>query len=313
MKSEIIAGGVIVVLSLIFTAINPAFLSEANVQAMLRGAAYIGIPAVGMALSLISGLIDISVGSLIGLVSCLTAFMIIVAGVPWPVALLVAVLLGAVSSGTVGMAIVKLKLNPFITTISMSFVLRGLAYAVSQGGTIYPLPVKLAEIGNQRPFDLSWAFMLFVVLVIVGEFLLRGTIWGLTVRATGSDREVAKCTEVDPDKVNMQTFVLLGVLSAITGILITLRVNGGSVSAGLGMEFRAIVACAIGGVSLFGYSGSVVGAALGVLLSQVIANGLVAIGMPSEYQDVALGLLLVGVIALDVVKANIKLPIREKE
>jgi ribose transport system permease protein len=175
------------------------------------------------------------------------------------------------------------------------------------------LPVKLAEIGNQRPFSLSWALVLFVVLVIVFEFLLRGTVWGLTVRATGSDREVAKCTEVDPDRVNVQTFVLLGVLSAVTGILITLRVNGGNVSAGLGMEFRAIVACAIGGVSLFGYTGSIVGAALGVLLTQVIANGLIAIGMPSEFQDVALGLLLVGVIALDVVKSNIKLPIQEKE
>jgi ribose/xylose/arabinose/galactoside ABC-type transport system permease subunit len=133
----------------------------------------------------------------------------------------------------------------------------------------------------------------------------------LMVRATGSDREVARCTEVDPDKINFQCFMLLGTLSALAAVLITLRTNGGVTTTGMGMEFRAILACAIGGVSIFGYSGTVTGAILGVFLTQVIGNGLIAIGLPAVLQDVVLGLLLVGILALDVARANVKISVRE--
>lgn len=303
----------ILVLSLAFNWINPAFLGMPNLQAMLRASAYIGIPTVGLALCLISGMIDISIGSLIGLVSCVISWLIIFGGVDPLVAMGLGIGMGALSSGFAAFSIIAMHLNPFIATLALSFVLKGLSYVVSGGYDIYPLPGILTDMGNLDWNGLTLAMIIMILAGLLASYFLHGTVWGLTVRATGSDREVAKCTEVNPNRVNYVCFIALGILSAITGILISLRVSGGSPYAGLGMEFRAIVACAVGGVSLFGYEGSIVGALLGVFLTQVIANGLIAIGMPAAYQDVALGLILLAIIAIDLWRQNVKLPLREVE
>ena len=303
----------IIILAAVFGAINPAFLSVGNLQAMLRASAYIGIPTIGMALALCSGMIDISIGALIGLVSCAVAWLIIYGHVNPILACGVGLLIGLCSSSCVAFAILRFKMSPFIATIAMSFVLNGLAFAISGGSSEYPLPGNLAAIGNLAPLGISIAFVVMLAAGIIASYFLHCTVWGLTVRATGSDREVARCTEVNPDAVNYVCFVVLGVLSALTGVLITLMINGGSPYVGVGTEFKAILACAIGGVSLFGYEGSVAGALLGVFLTQVISNGLIAAGMPPPFQNVVLGVLLIGLVALDVGRKNIRLPIREKE
>jgi ribose transport system permease protein len=312
-SSEFSAALAILILSLVFGLINPNFLSGANVMVMLRAVAYPGLIAVGMALALISGLIDLSVGSLAGLISCFVAWTIIVAGWPWPLAFAAGLGIGVASSLLNVTIILRLKITAFIATIGSMYMLRGLGYFISDGSTVYPLPAALSAFGSATPLGLTWPLIFFVVSVCVGEYFLRFTVWGLTVKATGSDREVASWTEVNVNRVNTVCFIILGFLTAVSGILITLRVGGGSPTAGLGSEFRAIVGCALGGVSLFGYEGSIVGAALGMILAQVLANGLIAIGMPSTFQDVALGAALIGVIALDVYRRNIKLPIMEKE
>jgi ribose transport system permease protein len=186
----------------------------------------------------------------------------------------------------------------------MMYVLRGFAYYITNGASIQPLPPGMGDLGNISIGGASWAFVALVVAVIIGEVALRKTVWGLEVRATGSDREIAKDTEVDVDKINYSTFIILGLTAVLSGVLLSLRVNGGMATAGLGFEFRAIVACTVGGVSLFGYTGSIVGAFLGTLLTQVISNGLIAVGMPPTLQDVVLGGLLILVIALDIYKRS---------
>jgi len=301
-SSELSAFIALVVLAGIFQLLNPAFLSLANIAAMLRAVAYPGLIAIGMAFCLISGLIDISAGALTGLVSCFLAWALVVAGWPAWLAIPAALALGVAGAIVNVTVILRLRIVAFIATIGAMYIFRGIAYTISGGASIYPLPAWLAEIGNMRPAGVSLAFWAFVAFVIAGEIALRSTVWGLKVRATGSSREIAKDTEVDVDTINYSTFALLGFLTALSAIFITLRTNGGIPTAGMGFEFRAIVGCAIGGVSLFGHDGSIVGAAIGMLLAQVIANGLVAVGMASSLQDVALGIVLMGVIALDVYK-----------
>lgn len=303
----------ILILSAVFGMLNPAFLGSGNIQAMLRASAYIGIPTIGMCLCLVAGMIDISVGALVGLVSCSVAWLIIYGHVTPILAMGIGLLIGFCSSSCVAFAILRFKMSPFIATIAMSFVLSGLAFAISGGSSEYPLPGNLAEIGNLAPLGISIAFVVMLVAGVIASYFLHFTVWGLTVRATGSDREVAKCTEVNPDAVNYVCFIVLGMLSALTSVLITLLVNGGSPYVGVGTEFKAILSCAIGGVSLFGYEGSVVGALLGVFLTQVISNGLISAGMPAPFQNVVLGVLLIGLVALDVARQNIKIAVREKE
>jgi ribose transport system permease protein len=182
----------------------------------------------------------------------------------------------------------------------MMFIVRGLANYVSNGYSIYPLPEPVATLGHARPLGISIAFVVFVGVLILGHFLLTHTLFGLKTRATGSDREVAICTEVEVDKINLANLLMVSLLAGVAGILIAFLMNAGSPTVGSGWEFSAITACAIGGVSLFGYHGNMFGLFCGLALVQVINNGIVLIGVNPYMQNVVVGGILLFAMVLDV-------------
>jgi len=290
----------LLVLVAFFYFMNPIFLSTNNLTAMARAMSYSGIIAVGMAFCLISGTIDLSVGST-------AAFTSVVFGHAmyfWNVPIVPAILIALVASSLVGLVnayvILKLKVTPFIATISMMFIVRGFASAVSNGYSIYPLPEPVVTIGYAKPFGISWAFVAFVLVIVVGHFILEYTLFGLKTRATGSDREVAICTEVDVDNVNGKNIIGISLLAGVAGIFISFLMNAGAPTTGTGWEFTAITACAIGGVSLFGYHGNMFGLFCGLAVIQVIQNGIVMIGINPYLQNVFVGMILLGAMIIDV-------------
>ena len=291
---------VLIILVVFFQLSNPVFLSPINVATMLRALSYSGIIAVGMALCLMSGTIDLSVGSTAALSSVVFGSAIR----DWGIELLPAAGLGLLVGTLVGLInsfiILRLKITPFIATISMMFVVRGLANWVSNGYNIYPLSDQVLAIGYARPLGVSWAFWAFVVCAIFAHLILQYTLFGLLIRAVGSDREVAICTEVNADMVNTVTLMLISILAAISGIFISFMINSGSPTVGAGWEFTAITACAIGGVSLFGYHGTIFGLFCGLLVTQVIQNGLVMIGVSPYLQSVVVGAILLIAMMIDV-------------
>lgn len=311
-SSEFTAFLAIIFLAVLFQMGNSNFLSQSNIVVVLRSTAYAGIVCIGMAFCLISGLIDVSIGASVGMVSCFLGWLIVILGVPSIPSIIASLALGVIASLINVTIILKTQITSFISTVAMAYVLRGVAYMFSNGQVIYPIPDSIAYIGKLRPLGVSVAFVIFIVCVILGELALRYTVWGLEVRATGSDRKIAADTEVRVDFVNYSCFAIMGVLGAIAGILISLRTGSGVAAGGVGMEFRAIVGCALGGVSIFGYKGTIVGAALGILLSSVIANGMIAVGLPIALQDIVLGSLLIAVISLDIYKQKLK-PINHRE
>jgi len=182
----------------------------------------------------------------------------------------------------------------------MMFIVRGVANWISNGYNVYPLSDQVLSIGQARPFGISWAFWAFVLFSIIAYFVLEYTLLGLLIRAVGSDREVAFCTEVDVDKINTITLVIISVLAAISGIFISFVINAGSPTVGVGWEFTAITACAIGGVSLFGYHGTIFGLFCGLAVVQVIQNGIVMIGVNPYSQGVLVGIILLAAMVVDV-------------
>lgn len=292
--------GILVLTTAFFWLCNPVFLSPANIAVMLRVMAYYGIVSVGMALCLISGMIDLSVGGTAGLASVIFAKGMYT----WGMAFVPAILLGLLTGVVVGMVnsfiILKLKVTPFIATISMMFVLRGLANWVSNGYSIYPLPEGPSTLGNATPLGVSWAFIAFLVILAVAAYVLSRTVFGLCMRATGSDREVARWTEVPVNTVNTVTFVTVATLAALSGIFLSCMLNSGVPTAGTGWELTAITACAIGGVSLFGYEGSMFGLFCGLALLQVLQNGILMIGVSPYLQVVVVGIVLLISMILDV-------------
>jgi ribose/xylose/arabinose/galactoside ABC-type transport system permease subunit len=291
---------VMLVLVCLFQLVNPRFLSSVNIATMLRALSYTGIIAIGMALCLISGVIDLSVGST-------AAFASVVFGIAlrdWQIGIIFSLVIVLIIGTLIGLinsfVILRLNITPFIATISMMFVIRGLANWASNGYTVYPLPNGILSIGEAKPLGVSWAFWIFIALLILAELILRFSLLGLLLRAVGSDREVAECTEVNTNQVNTFSLVLISILAAIAGALISIMSNAGSPTVGSGWEFAAITACAIGGVSLFGYHGNMLGLFCGLAVIQIISNGIVMIGVNPYLQNVVIGAILLTAMYADI-------------
>ena len=296
---ELLILAVLALLAGFFELQNPLFLSWGNLAVLLRASAFTGICAVGMAVLLISGQIDISIGSIAGLASVVTATLWAYK-MPFIPAACLGLILGGICGFINSQLVLKLHISAFLSTIATMYVFRGLAMTVTQGYTVYPLPESIGIFGAAQPLGVSWAFWIFIALLVAIEVALNFTVWGLETRATGSDREIASWTEVNVNKVNIETFIMCGALAALAAILLTARVQAGQPTMGQGWELNAIAAAAIGGVSLSGYTGSMVGVLLGVLLIQVLSNGLVAMGASAYLQPIEVGVILACTAAIDV-------------
>lgn len=296
---ELSIGGMLLAAVVLFGLINPEFMRLANLAAIARAAAFTGIMAVGIAFLLISGQIDLSVGAIAGLAAIVTSSLIVKLGAPIIASYAVGIGIGVLAGWLNSRLVLKVKLPAFLATIGTMYIFRGFAMYISNGYTVYPLPDNVKAFGIATPGGVSYPFWIFVAIVIVGQFLLSGTVWGLTVKATGSDRETARNLEVNVNRVNTQTFAICGALAAVAGLLLMSRLITGQPTIGQGWELNAITAAAIGGVSLFGYEGSMVGVFLGVLLIQVIQNGLVVIGASVYLQQVEVGAVLLVTAAVD--------------
>ncbi len=283
---------VILVAFWIFFAMTcPGFSSWENAKVMLRAAAFPGIMACGIGFLLISGMIDISIGRIAGLSAIVTSWLT-VHGVGFELAFAAGCLTGGLVGYLNSQAVLRLRLSAFLATIASMFVCQGLAAYIANGFSIYPLPKVVGDFGTARPLGLSWAFFIFLGVALVLQWLLSGTVYGLQVKATGSDKEIAFMTEVPVRRIQISTFILCGMLAGLSGVLIMARIATGDSNIGGGYELNAITAAAIGGVSLFGYDGSMMGVIMGTLLIQVLQNGLIQIGISPYLQTAEVGLIL---------------------
>lgn len=305
MNRSVVISVTILALMIIFGLITPHFLSDVSLRTSLRLIAYPGIVAIGVGMGLIGGTIDLSVGATAGLTAVVAA-KLMASGYSVIPSLAAGLAMGALVGIINAALIIKLGLSTFIATLGTTFAIRGVAYWLSRGYYIYPLPDIISTIGEARPLGLSWAFIVFVALLAVFQWLLSGTVWGLTVRATGSDREVASCTEVNVDRVQAQLHVIVSTLAAITGLLVMSRMGGALPTIGTGMELTAIAGCVIGGLSLFGYEGSMFAVFLGLVFLQVVLTGVITAGVNVLLQPTMKGAIMLAAMLLDVKQSNTK-------
>ncbi len=292
----------LVVFALIFYTFNDRFLSVISITTMLRALAFVGIIAVGQTLLMLAGEFDLSVGSVAALAAVVSAWLMHFGN--WSVlpALVAGLLVGAMTGLVNGFFAVKLGLPALIVTLGMLYIARGLVFVVSHGVPIYPLPEAVGTFGQMDVLGTSWAFVTFVVLVLVADFAMRQTIYGSMIFATGGNTRAARVAGIDTDKVKMVCFVLVGMLSAVAGVMAMGFIGDGDPQIGLGWELDVIAAVVIGGVSLFGGVGSVAGTALGVLIMQVVRNGLVFTGVDINWTNVAVGSILIAAVAADLLR-----------
>jgi ribose transport system permease protein len=255
---------------------------------------------------MISGEIDLSVGSVAGLCAVVAAWAMKEWG--WPVGAGVAtgLIVGASAGLFNGFVTVRLGIPGFITTLGMLYIARGFNYLLCQGYPVYPLPDSLKAFGKAEPLGISWAFLIFIAIVAVGDFGLRKTVFGRQVLATGGNSEVARIAGINTNLVKMLCYVFTGMLSALAGILLMAQINVGQPEIGVGWELDVIASVVIGGVSLFGGVGTVTGTFLGLLIMQVVRSGLVVTGVNTHWQTVSVGVIMIAAVYIDVLRRRVK-------
>ena len=297
----------LVVFTLVFFFINQTFLGPNSVAAMLRAMTFVGIIAVGQTWLMIAGGIDLSVGSVAGLCAIVSSWLMKAQGWPMEAGLLVGLAVGLVAGLLNGLMVVRLGIPAFIATLGVLYVARGLNYLLCQGYPIYPIPDPLKNFGRAEPFGLSWAFVFFVLLVGIGDFALRRTVYGRMVYATGGNVEVARIAGINTAWVQIGCYMLTAAMAAMAGMLLMSQLNVGQPEIGVGWELDVIASVVIGGTSLFGGAGTVVGTFLGLLIMQVVRSGLVVTGVNTHWQTVAVGVIMVTAVGVDLLRRRTKI------
>jgi ribose transport system permease protein len=294
------AGGIVVLLVLFgaLTLGSDQFLTGDNLANLARQVAIFGIIAVGQLLVILTAGIDLSVGSVLGLSGCVTAELL-VHGVPIPLALLggiaVAVLAGLINGALVSYA----NLPPFIVTLGMLGIARGVVLVFTNASTIQPLPDAFAAIANNSLLGVPNLLWIFAIVAVAAAFVLRRTVFGRYVYAIGSNPESARLAGVPVKRVLIAVYAIAGLLAGVGGALFTSRLNAGIPTAGTGYELNAIAACVIGGASLFGAKGGAFGAAAGALIVATLNNGGNLLAINSFYLQIIIGLLILVAVFFD--------------
>jgi ribose transport system permease protein len=291
---------------LIFYFINPAFLSPASVTTMLRAMSFVGVIAIGQTFLLISGAFDLSVGAVAGLSGIICSYAMVNMNLPVPVAVLMGLATGALVGLANSFVVLKLGVPAFIATLGMMNIAKGITYLISKGYTIYPLPESVQQFGTAEPFNISWSFFIFVILAVVAGFVLSRTTYGRKLYAVGGNQEVARLAGINPAAIQLSGFVLVGMCASLSGMLMMSRIVTGSPTVGLGWEMNVISGAVIGGVSLFGGSGSIPGAVIGLLTMQVVTSGLVVVKVDPYWQTIAVGLIMIVAVAVDILRRRSK-------
>lgn len=296
----------LVLFTALFFVINPAFLSPNNIGAMLRATSFVGIIAIGQTFLMIAGELDLSVGSVAGLCAIAGSWLMKNGGWPAGAGAMAGLLTGGLVGLINGLVVVRLGLPAFIGTLGMLYIARGLVYLITSGYPIYPLPASLKAFGAADILGTSWSFVIFVVLVIIADFVLRRTVFGRMVCATGGNKEVARIAGINTDLVKISCFSLIGMLSGLGGFLLMSRIAVGQPEIGVGWELDVIAGVVIGGVSLFGGIGTVAGTFIGLLVMQIVRSGLVISGVSTHWQTVAVGVIMIIAVGVDLLRRRAK-------
>jgi ribose transport system permease protein len=288
----------ILVIVLVMSQATPYFLTMANFRAMAIGLTPTAIIAIGMTFLLVSGGFDLSVGAVLALCSTTVALMM-TGGVPIGLSILGALLIGAVIGLANGLIVTQLGVNPLVATLGTMSVARGVALVLTEGFSVSNLPPSFGYIGSASWLGLPAMVWIALALVVLGDLALRHALYLRQVYYIGGNEKAARLSGIPVDSVRCVAFVLTAVLAALAGILLASRLMSGTPTAGAALELQVLAAAVIGGASLRGGEGTVLGAFLGVIFVALINNAMTMLAVSIYWQMVVTGCVLVAAVALD--------------
>jgi ribose transport system permease protein len=288
----------IVMLAIAISLLSPYFLTTANLRVMLVGMVPTAIIAVGMTALLVSGAFDLSVGSVLALSSTLCAMMLM-NGMSIPVSVALTLLLGATVGLLNGGLVTTLRINPLVATLGTMSAARGFALVLTEGFSLSALPPSFGLAGSSDIFGLPVMVWLMFAVVILGDLALRHLAFLRQIYFVGSNEKAARLSGISVGLVRTAGFVLCSALAALAGILLASRLMSGTPTAGYGLELQVLAAAVIGGASLSGGEGTVLGAFLGVVFVSLISNAMTMLSVSIYWQMIVTGGVLVLAVAID--------------
>lgn len=291
-------------LAILMAIFVPQFASVGNIFTLLGQMSYLGIATVGLAFVLVGGGNDLSIGSVMTITGVVAA-MIMASGAPIIVgvfgALVVGILIGALN----GVFVAVLGVNAFMMTLITQMLFEGIALAVTSATSITNLPAAFIAMPDLCILYIPIPILIMAVIYVVGHVVLKHSVFGRKLTVTGANKNAARLVGVPVNQVLLEAYLLSGVLGALAGIILTARLGVGSPAAGSNIIMDVISAAVIGGNSLFGGKGSIVGVAFGVLLLGLISNGLTLLGVAWSWTMIIKGLVILLAVCIDV--ASVKL------
>jgi len=288
-------------LMLVFTVLSPYFLTVSNLLTVATQTAVIAIIAIGQTYVLITGGIDLSIGSNIAL-SAMVAGMCMRANMSVSFAIAAGLFTGMVSGTMNGIMVAFGKLPPFIATLGMMTAARGLSYTLTRALPIANLPKNFTVYGTDRTFGIPNPVIIMVILSLIFGFILAKTKLGRHVYAIGSNFEAARLSGVNTKKVQMWVYIFSGLLAAFAGLIMAARIITAQPAAGDGYELDAVASSVIGGASTMGGEGTIAGTFIGAFVIGVLRNGLNLVSVSPYIQKIVIGIVIVASVFLDKIK-----------
>ena len=293
--------GALIFVFILFNTLNSNFFTLTSIINIMVAASLVGLIAVGHTYLIIAGQNDLSSGSLAALAG-VSAALLVKSGVPFVATILITIIISMLVGGFNAWMVNKIKLEAFIATLVTQSVVRGFAYIICDGKPISISEPGFLALGKVRFLDIPLAVWVTVAFIAVFGFILKRTKFGRSVYAIGGNEDAARLAGLNPQKIKTVCYVMMGAFCGIGGIIFAGRMNSGQPTAGVNLEFDSITAVILGGVSFTGGVGSMGGTVLGIILIQAFNMGLIMVNIPSFWQYVARGGLLLFALTSDYIR-----------
>lgn len=302
----------LIVLLVFFSVASPNFLQTTNILAVLQATAVNGVLAIAVTMIIITGGIDLSIGTLMTFTAVTSGVILTYWGMPLPLGILGAIGMGSLCGLVSGTLVTRMRIPPFIATLGMMLILKGLSLVVSGTKPIYfndtPGYTEIAQgslIGDIIPsVPVPNGVLVLFLVALVMAWVLNRTVLGRYCFAMGSNEEAVRLSGVNTTAWKTAIYVLGGAICGIAGLLISSRLNSAQPALGLGYELDAIAAVVIGGTSLAGGRGSILGTVIGALIMAVLLNGLRILSVAQEWQTVVTGIIIIAAVYFDMLRRD---------
>lgn len=297
---------VMIIITIVFSAINPNFLTSANLVNVLIASVQIGLTSIGITFLMMTGGTDLSAGAVASACAVFVAWGLQNTSLNWIVLIILALIMAAIAGILNGLMVTKLNLVPFIATLVSQSVWKGVAYLLCNGKPLVLSDKNLSAFCKGRLFGVPYTVYLMFICFIIFGYILSKTKFGRSIFAIGGNAEAARLAGIDSARIKILCYMMTSMFAALAGIILAGRMSSANPASNANIHFDAITAANLGGVSMAGGVGSIPSVVLGVLLVQAFNSGLNMINVSQYWQYVARGALLFGSLAIDFYRQRIR-------